>query len=110
MSSGTIHPPHVETFSTLTTPPGRVAGQGPDSPEASFPRRALSAPVAFIRGVDMNERTMKLIEDAGRECVRQLLLADTYDKAGQLSDAQTCFGNAQAEADFAFTVARSTVN
>lgn len=54
----------------------------------------------------MNERTKKLIEDAGRECLRQLLLADTYDKAGQFSDAAACFGNAEAEADFAFTVVR----
>lgn len=54
----------------------------------------------------MNERTKNLIEAAGRECVRQLLLADTYDKAGQFFDAATCFGNAEAESDFAFTVAR----
>lgn len=54
----------------------------------------------------MNERTKKLIEDAGRECVRQLLLADTYDKAGQFFDAGTCFGNAESESEFAFTLAR----
>lgn len=54
----------------------------------------------------MNERTKKLIEQAGRECVRQLLLADTYDKAGQFSDAADCYGNAEAESDFAFTAAR----
>ena len=54
----------------------------------------------------MNERTKRLIEDAGRECVRQLLLADTYYKAGQFFDAGICFVNAESESDFAFALAR----
>lgn len=37
----------------MTTPPGRVAGQGAGFPKA-FPSRALSAPLAFFKGQGMD--------------------------------------------------------